>query len=138
MKGGLEADYVGYWIDFRGYQMGLSESRAKWLVEWLGRKATEGSMLIRDLKELLGRLSFAAGPLRFLRPFLGPLFAWSVACPSGSYAEIPTMLRTLMLWLQATIQDRRVVNCRDLHPVWRGELIRTDAKAEGDVVCLGG
>jgi hypothetical protein len=138
VKGGVSLDYIGYRLCFENHLVVLSERRASWLVEWLRRKASEGSVLMRELREVLGRLSFASGPLRWIRPYLGPLYAWCAVCPMGSYHQIPEMLRLIFTWLATAIEARRMVACRVLQPTWKGELIRTDAKAEGDLIVIGG
>ena len=138
VRGGTEVDYIGYRLSLPSFSVGLSEKRASWLDEWLTRKASEGFMLIRELSESLGRLGFASGPLRWIRPSLGPLHAWAAACPDGSYQGTPTTLRIIMFWLAHAVRSRRMVCCRSLRPVYSGELFRTDAKAEGKLIVLGG
>ena len=39
-----------------------------------------------DLQEALGRRGFVAGPLLFLKPLLGPVYAWLAAVPAGELA----------------------------------------------------
>ena len=138
VKGGHHFDYVGYYVNLQKYVVGLSQSRADWLISWLDEKVAAGSMGIRELRETLGRLGFASGPMRWMRSFLGPLYAWAAACPLGAYLPIPAVLRTVMAWLAAEFAVRHVTCCRHLVPAWKGEIFRSDAKAEGDVVVIGG
>ena len=35
-RGGDELDWVGYWVDYKTFCVGVSESRAKWVILWLG------------------------------------------------------------------------------------------------------
>ena len=51
VRGGIESDFVGYWLDVRNYRMGLSEGRAAWIQKW----ATE---------QVNGRLGYGADPQR--------------------------------------------------------------------------
>ena len=137
MSGGLETDWVGYYLDVRRFQVGISEARAKWCVHWLEDKATEGRMRLGELREGLGRLQFAAGPLEHLRPFLGPLYRW--ACVGHKYArpKLPLMIVLIMKYISGEMRRSCMSKCatktRDL-----GEVFRLDAKAEGNVVAIGG
>ena len=33
-RGGLEVEWLGYWLDYRGYQLGISVLRRDWLIRW--------------------------------------------------------------------------------------------------------
>jgi hypothetical protein len=127
-RGGIQADWVGYWLDLRTFEVGLSLKRVEWLRSWLRKKLEAEVTLVRELKEGLGRLAFAAGPLFWLRPFLGPLYAWSSACPPGACLPLPKMLRAVMVWMERSLRERRLLSCRDLAVAHRGELLRVDAK----------
>ena len=59
VRGGLESDFVGYWLDVRNYCMGLSEGRAAWIQRWATEEVMVGSVLVQSLSEGLGRLGFA-------------------------------------------------------------------------------
>ena len=73
MRGGVQLDWSGYWLDLGLFELG-SEGRAAWAVRWLTDKARERRVRLGELHEGLGRLIFVAGPLEHLRPLLGPLF----------------------------------------------------------------
>ena len=63
MKGGIAVDYVGYWLDFAEFEIGISAARASWIIAWL-KEITQGKhVLVRHLREVLGRLGFASGVL---------------------------------------------------------------------------
>ena len=139
VRGGLACDFVGFWVDVARFEVGLSVRRATWVADWARRAAASPVIPVADVREALGRLSFAAGPLDWLRPFLGPLFAWVAACPPASTLILPAMLRLILGWIARLVEDRRMAPCRALHPAELGELYRVDAKAgEGGVVCIGG
>ena len=138
VRGGIERDFVGYWVDVARFRVGLSERRAAWLVKWLRDQAAARAIGSREFREGLGRLGFAAGPLVGLRPYLGPLYAWAAVVPPGARRELPAMLLLVLEWLAQMIESRRMVCCRSLLPTRRGELFRVDAKAEGNVIALGG
>ena len=46
-KGGLTTDWLGYWLDYQRFQIGISESRASWVIKWLGKLVKQGGTLIR-------------------------------------------------------------------------------------------
>ena len=137
MSGGLETDWVGYYLDVQRFQIGISESRAKWVITWLDDKVAEGRIRLGELREGLGRLQFAAGPLEHLRPFLGPLYRW--ACVGHRYArlKLPLMIVLIMKYISGEMRRSSMSKCatRAKDP---GEVFRLDAKAEGNVVAIGG
>ena len=66
--GGFQTDWIGYWCDYGRFCFGISEARAKWLIDWIDRALAADGVLLRDFAAVLGRLSFAAGPLERVRP----------------------------------------------------------------------
>lgn len=77
VRGGAEVDWIGYHLDVASFATGINESKRTWILRWVDDKLKQGGVLGRELKSVLGRLSFVAGALRHVRPFLAPLFAWS-------------------------------------------------------------
>jgi hypothetical protein len=92
---------------------------------------------MEEMRSAVGRMGFAAEVLEYERPFLGPLYAWMSSVPEGAYLDLPAMVRLIFRWLSDRWTARRHLPCR-LLPVARGELFRADAKAEGELVVLGG
>ena len=92
MRGGAEAEWIGYWLDMPRFEVGISELRAACCARWLGDKATEGRVALGELREGLGRLQFATGAVEYLRPFLGPLYAWAAAGPRFAKPRLPVMV----------------------------------------------
>ena len=117
--------------------MGVSEARARWVVAWLEDKARERAVRLGELREGLGRLQFVAGPLEHLRPFLGPLYAWSCAGPRFAKPRLPVMLLLIIRFLAASIGKVRMSRCASKAKE-HGEMFRRDAKAAGDQVAIGG
>jgi hypothetical protein len=137
-KGGLSCEWIGFWIDYQRFELGLSESRALWLARWGQRVVKDGLVQMRDFAEGLGRLGFCAGILEFYKPFLAPLYAWSAAAPLGAVLAVPPLVRLTLSWITAQLTSgKRMVSCRkaakDL-----GLLFKTDAKGEESFVVLGG
>ena len=58
--------------------------------------------------------------------------------PQRSPVALPVMIRAVLSWIALHMTRRRMVSCRELWPVDVGERFRIDAKAEGDLVVLGG
>ena len=95
-------------------------------------------MVVDDFVAVLGRLCFALGPLEHARPFLAPLYAWAGALNTRETAALPWSVRFLFAYLREQFSnEKRAVTIRpiseDLGPAFRG-----DAKAEGQVVVVGG
>ena len=99
----LEQDFVGYRLDVAKFRVGLSERRAVWAADWARATTARGFIKPEEMTVALGRLGFAAGPLDWLRPYLGPLYAWAAACPSGRFLLLPAMLRLILSWLARMI-----------------------------------
>ena len=137
-RGGLSCEWVGYWVDYSRFELGISENRANWLITWGKRVIKNGLVHMRDFAEGLGRLSFSAGVLEYCRPFLAPLYSWVAATPRGAILTIPPVVRLTLSWIIGQLQeDRRQYPCKyaveDL-----GVLFKTDSKGESDHVVLGG
>ena len=75
-RGAQGVAWISYEINFRTGTVGISEKRAKWLISWMEKCLTSLRINLFDLNAVLGRLSFAMGPLDFLWPFVAPLYAW--------------------------------------------------------------
>ncbi|CAK0883391.1 unnamed protein product [Prorocentrum cordatum] len=137
LRGGVEIDRVGYHILIREVELGISQRRRDWAVRWCSEVADAPVMLVATVREGLGRLMFAAGPLIHIGPFLGPIFAWCASCPRGARLPTPLAVRVALKWAGELIAK---CGMRSFKPSLddRGELFRIDAKAEGDLIVLGG
>jgi len=98
-QGGIEVEWLGCWVDYGRFQLGISEARAAWLVQWLRRALEQGTVLVSTLVAVLGRLGFAAGVLEWDRPFLGPLYAWTAAVPASAFVRLPVLVRLILEYL---------------------------------------
>ena len=130
-------EWIGYWVDAARFELGISAARAAWASNWLTDKAAEGKVRIGELRECLGRLQFIAGPVEFLRPFLGPLYAWCSAGPRFAQPKLPLMLILVMKFLAEELKGTHTMPC-ERRAMDIGEAFRMDAKAEGDTVVIGG
>ena len=75
----MDLAWVGFEISLKGSKLGLSVARSQWLVKWLSETADTGRVRVADMSAVLGRLSFGLTALGHLRPFLGPVYAWTAA-----------------------------------------------------------
>ena len=124
-------------MDMSRFEMGISESRAMWAVRWLTDKAAEKTVRLGELREGLGRLQFLAGPIEYVRPFLGPLYAWASIGPRFARPRLPVMVLLIMKYLAQELQGEHMMCCE--RPAEHlGEMFRLDAKAEGEKVAIGG
>jgi hypothetical protein len=64
-KGGLACDWIGYYLDYGRFELGISESRANWLVAWGERVVSDGLVSLREFASGLGRLGFCSGVLEY-------------------------------------------------------------------------
>ena len=135
--GGVETERVGYALDVGRFELGISDKRAQWVVRWCSDKARERCVRLGELREGLGRLQFLAGPLEHLRPFPGPLCAWSCAGARFAKPKLPVMLLLILKHLADELQRGRMAQCRSKSKDL-GEVFRLDAKAEGENVAIGG
>ena len=137
MAGGIESEWVGYLLDVGRFRIGIAEARALWVARWLDDKVREKRVCLGELREGLGRLQFDAGPLEYLRPLLGPLYAWACAGPRYARPLLPVMILLIMQFIIKEVKREKMARCpskaRDL-----GEVFRFDAKAEGENVAIGG
>ena len=94
------AQWIGYQLDVENFSRGVSSKKVDWVVGWIQRKLQEGGATGREMRSALGRFSFVAGALHHVRPFLGPLFAWTAMIAMGTYTQFPDAVKILYwdLW----------------------------------------
>ena len=137
VRGGVEVGWIGYQLDVRAFRKGISSRKVKWMKDWLGKHLAAGGIMGRELKSALGRFSFVAGALPHVRPFLGPLFAWSAVLAGGTFAKFPDAVRIL---LEYVVGETEVMPMSRPRRLKQGavEAFRVDAKAEGECIVIGG
>ena len=96
VRGGTVVQWIGYQLDVMKYEKGITESKVRWIIDWIRKKRADGGATGRELKSALGRFSFVAGALGHVRPFLGPLFAWAAALAPGTFSRFPEAVRSLL------------------------------------------
>ncbi|CAE8719608.1 unnamed protein product [Polarella glacialis] len=137
VKGGFSLDWIGYPIDVKGFHVGFKVKKVEWVQKWVEERLRDGGVLGRIMKSGVGRLCFLVGVLEHVKPFLGPLFAWNAKLAGGSFVALPPAVRLLLTWIVRKVTNLHMRPCKSLPSVW-GEAFRLDAKAQGDLVCIGG
>eukprot|EP00438_Fugacium_kawagutii_P021260 Skav214659 [mRNA] locus=scaffold1706:67894:68805:- [translate_table: standard] len=107
------------------------------MLEWHEKHAASGGVVGRDLKSALGRFGFVAGALPHVRPFLGPMYAWAAVLAPGTFAKFPDAVAVLLEYVMGEVKKTPMTRPRSV-PEQSLELFRVDAKAEGDLVVVGG
>ena len=138
LRGGLKGDWLGFWIDYEKFEVGISEKRGLWLLKWAKRILSDRMVQISAMTEGLGRLCYVSGVVEYYRPFLSPMFAWVAAAPAGAVLPVPPMVLLVLDWIARELETGRLTTSHKVRPRSQGELFRTDTKAETDYVVLGG
>ena len=144
VRGGQEFQWIGYTIDLVGYQLGISKKRQEWVVRWL-KEIVEGKATETDFDSGLGRLCFVTGAIIYDRPFLAPFFSLAAITRKKfnrkvDVSKLPPYIKLIALFLMKRLQARRLVHCtlNSIRPGRYIERFRSDAKAEGELVTIGG
>ena len=138
-KGGFSSEFVGFCMRYDIAEVGISSKRGDWLVTWISKLAEQKYVVAsRDFVEFLGRLSFVAQLLTWLKPHLAPLFAWSSVIARSTVGRLPeTIIVTLRYILLELRAETFMVSTR--RPVKHvGDQFRTDAKCSDGLVVLAG
>ncbi|CAE8609473.1 unnamed protein product [Polarella glacialis] len=139
-RGGYQYDWIGLTVDMQFYAVGISAARAQWLVRWLTEAVEAPTVRARVVAGALGRLGFAVTALTYEKTFLGPLYLWvSAMLRAGKeVVTLPWAVRLIFAWLAHRLAGAgRLQQVRPLAE-HRGELFRSDAKAEGGIATIGG
>ena len=137
VRGGTEVNWIGYCLNIHTFHKGINVSKREWIVQWITKKLELGGVVGRELKSVLGRLSFVAGALRHVRPFLAPLFSWSSSMAPGTFSRFPDAVVILLEFVREEVQrsPMRPVEPLEKSPV---DVFRVDAKAAGEEIVIGG
>ena len=137
-RGGTEHSWIGFSVFAFERRLGISQSRADWLIGWIRRTRAEGRVRVADLSAVVGRLSFAFTLLPLFRPFLGPLYAWTCAVNHCHVLRLPKAVSVILAFLELLLAKghRTTAVAREARP--SVEFFRTDAKAEGNTMVIAG
>ena len=136
VKGGLQLDWIGYWLDWETFRVGISERRSRWLQDWVKHVIERGRCDRAEMDEVLGRWGFAARVLEDLRPFLGPLYSWKSRLQVGKARIVPAMVRLILEFLGERLKEASTVLCQ-VEVDAEGEIFRGDARASEEDAEIG-
>ena len=139
-RGGLTTEWIGLTTDYGSYSLGLSERRASWLVNWMEVVLKEKEVSPREFAGVMGRLSFSSTALPWERPFLGPLYTWSVAVrEQQGRVVVPWAILIILSWIKKRLREGgRMERVAKEASGPQGPAIYTDARASETDACLGG
>ena len=108
-------------------------------------KVLEGEKTESDFDSALGRLTFVCGAIVYDKPFLAPLFSHAAAVRKRTgrkvdLKQLPPYILFILDYIRGRMQARSTIHC-SMGRVDIGDSVerfRTDAKAEGDEVVIGG
>ena len=138
-RGGVCLEFVGFYMDYCKFELGLSEKRTNWIVQWVEEARKNGGLVThRSFIELVGRLVYASQVLVWLKPLMAPLHAWKSAISAGTAALLPQSISVILLFV-ADMLKKGFNRTSGRSPLrGRGQVFRTDAKCEKDRIVLGG
>ena len=137
LKGGVVLQWVGYELLLREHALGISQSRADWLANWYTGLLRDRTVLVGKFSEGLGRAAFVYGALEYERPFLAPLYAFAALHAKESVRPLPLFALVLIQHMLNRLKNRRhYPSAAALQG--KGEPFRVDAKAEGNIIGIGG
>ena len=104
--GGLSVGWVGYHLDIQKKLLGIGANKARWLINWIGKALQDDYVVVAEVSSVLGRFSFAFAALEPLRPFLGPLYAWTSAVKErAARLKLPKALRLVLSFLLKMLEE---------------------------------
>ena len=135
--GGDVISWVGLELSHSTHQLGITEKRAAWFIQWTQEHSAKRFVHMARYEEGLGRLMFVAGALEFERPFLAPLYKYMVMHPRSSVRKIPPYVAFFMQYLSQQVAKKRHYDCAmDLQ--FAPSSPRVDAQASRTRTGLGG
>ena len=138
-RGGLQLDWVGYWIDYGRFKLGISEKRCQWIIRSVESMEGDGWLVdVRRFHELHGRLGFMSQVLVWMRPFLAPGYAWLAVVKKGAVLALPNLVRCTLRFILDRLRNGARSYPAGLIDKEYGELFRTDAACNDESVILGG
>ena len=129
-RGGFQMDFVGFWVDYTRFEIGMSEKRVAWLVKFVDE--------LISIEWLVHMRRFQARVLPWIKPMLAPGYSWISATGRTATLKRPQLVAAACTF----IRDKFGMGYRKLpcgvKESFLGELFRTDAKCEKDRIVLGG
>ena len=100
-RGGFQVEWIGLVIDNRLYALGLSLHRSNWIINWAEKVIGEKTVETHSFAGGVGRLKFSANAILHLKPWMGPLYAWSstIQLTGKQVATTPWGIKLILLWV---------------------------------------
>ena len=99
-SGGFEMDFVGFWVDYTRFEIGMSDRRVAWLVKFVEELIlNEWLVHMRPFHEFHGRLGFAAQVLPWLKPMLAPGYSWISAAGRTATLKLPQLVAAACIFI---------------------------------------
>ena len=138
-RGGVCVEYVGFFLDYWRFEIGLSDRRCSWLIDWVQAvHDNQGLVHHRSFVEFLGRLVYSSQVLPWLKCFLAPLYAWKGAMAPNTVGKVPRTVCLVLRYVKGLLEaGHHRSPCFAPHHQ-PGHLFRTDAKCENGKIVLGG
>ena len=100
-RGGFQMDFVGFWVDYTRFEIGMSEKRVAWLVRFVEELISNGWLVhMRRFQEFHGRLGFAAKVLPWIKPMLAPGYSWISAAGRTATLKMPQLVAAACIFLR--------------------------------------
>ena len=140
VRGGFEVEWVGLWLDYGRFSVGISEKRGLWLKKTLKAWQGVGLVVPGKVNECIGRFGFAFMALKHLRPFLGPFYAWLAVSNHRARLSMSRGLQLVAKFLEQCLVESLVEGVPPLRNFACNErvILSADARAEGEEVEIGG
>ena len=138
-QGGARAEWIGFQVDVAACELGMTEKRLRWARDWLERTVANKVVRVEEFRSALGRLAFMMSAFTHLKPLLGPLYSWVTAVDHCNTLQVPAAVLMILAFLKTTmVPEIARTKVRLLPEVEEEHVFRSDAKAEGETVVLGG
>ena len=138
-QGGARAEWIGFQVDVGARVLGMTEKRLRWARDWLERTTANKVVRVEEFRSALGRLAFMMSAFSHLKPLLGPLYTWVTAVDHCNTLQVPAAVIMILTFLKTTMVPEIARTKVRMSPEVEGDhAFRSDAKAEGETVVLGG
>ena len=128
---------VGFELLHQTHQLGISARRAEWFVKWSRDMASKRVVHMHSFEEGLGRITYVAGALEHVRPFLAPLYRFLAIHPRSSVRVIPPYVTFFLRYVAQQVEAGRHFPCAlDLRA--SSQAPRVDAQASSERTGIGG
>eukprot|EP00435_Cladocopium_sp_Y103_P017512 s3945_g4.t1 len=101
--GGARAEWIGFQVDVKEKELGMSEKRLRWARDWMSKVLGNKVVQVEEFRLVLGRLVFMVAAFTHLKPFLGPLYSWVTAVDHCNTLQVPAAVLMVLEFLKRTM-----------------------------------